>query len=343
MAVSTVNDRWGFRVDRLEEFLRDALHPLTGPMRFARVGGGQSNPTFIVEFDNRSVVVRKQPPGQLLPSAHAIDREFRVMRALGGTDVPVPQVILYHEGREVVGTPFYVMEKVDGRVYGNYDLPGVEPTDRRRMYESMAETMARLHRVDPVTIGLSDFGKPGNYFARQVARWTRQWQSSQTRANSALDRLIEELPARIPEGDETAICHGDLRMGNLMFHPTEPRVVALLDWELSTLGHPLADVAFNCMAWRTLPSEYGGLLGCDLKALGIPHEAEYLRQYYAWAGRRSFVEAFHFAFAMFRFAVIFEGIAARAAAGNAAASNAREAGALGPAFARRGLEALGCC
>jgi aminoglycoside phosphotransferase (APT) family kinase protein len=197
--------------------------------------------------------------------------------------------------------------------------------------------MAALHRIDPATVGLVDFGKPGNYFARQVARWTRQWQSARTRDNPALDRLIEWLPAHIPQGDETAICHGDFRMGNLMFHPTEPRVIAVLDWELATLGHPLADVAFNCMAWRTLPSEYGGLLGLDLDALGIPREDEYLGWYYRHAGRASPVQPFHFAFAMFRFAVIFEGIAARAAAGNAAADNAREAGELGPAFARRAL------
>jgi aminoglycoside phosphotransferase (APT) family kinase protein len=219
-----------------------------------------------------------------------------------------------------------------------YALPGVAPAARRAMYESMAQTMARLHRVDPARVGLADFGKPGNYFARQVARWTRQWQSAKTRDNAALERLIEWLPANIPRGDETSICHGDFRMGNLMFHDSEPRVIAVLDWELATLGHPLADVAFNCMAWRTLPSEYGGLLGCDLAALGIPSEDEYLGWYYRHAGRSSSVQPFHFAFAMFRFAVIFEGIAARARAGNAAADNAREAGELGPAFARRALD-----
>ena len=174
--------------------------------------------------------------------------------------------------------------------------------------------MARLHRVDPTAVGLEDFGKPGNYFARQVARWARQWEMSRTRPNPWLDRLIEWLPAHLPEGEEVAICHGDFRMGNLMFHPTEPRVVAVLDWELSTLGHPLADVAFNAMAWRTLPSEYGGLLGLDRASLGIPDEAAYLERYYAAAGRVDRAQPFHFAFALFRFAVIFEGIAARAAA-----------------------------
>ncbi len=329
-----------FQPERLEAFLRGALPGAAGPMRIVRTAGGQSNPTYFVDFDDRAVVVRKQPAGELLPSAHAIDREYRVMSALAATDVPVPRMLLYHAGREVVGTPFYVMEKVDGRVFADYALTDVAPAHRRAMYRSMAQTMARLHRVEPAAVGLAGFGKPGNYFARQVARWTRQWQSAKTRDNPALDTLIDWLPSHIPEGDESAICHGDFRMGNLMFHPTEPRVVAVLDWELATLGHPLADVAFNCMAWRTLPSEYGGLRGMDLAALGIPGEDEYLGWYYREAGRTSPVQPFHFVFAMFRFAVIFEGIAARAAAGNAAADNAREAGALGPAFARRALEAM---
>jgi len=341
--MATPESSFGFAPGRLDAFLRDALADVKGPMRIARIAGGQSNPTFFVDFDNRALVLRKQPPGELLPSAHAIDREYRVMSALASTEVPVPLMVLYHAGRDVVGTPFYLMEKLDGRVYAQYGLPGVAPAERRAMYESMAQTMARLHRVDPAQVGLADFGKPGNYFARQVARWTRQWQSAKTRENPALERVIEWLPVHIPVGDEAAICHGDFRMGNLMFHPIEPRVIAVLDWELATLGHPLADVAFNCMAWRTLPSEYGGLLGEDLAALGIPGEDEYLGWYYRHAERTSRVEPFHFAFAMFRFAVIFEGIAARAAAGNAAADNAREAGELGPAFARRALDVMNGC
>jgi len=327
-----------FSAERLEAFLRDALPGVEGPMRLAPIAGGQSNPTFFVDFDNRALVLRKQPAGELLPSAHAIDREYRVMGALAATDVPVPRMVLYHGGRDVIDTPFYVMEKLDGRVFAQYALPGVAPADRRAMYASMAHTMARLHGVDPVAVGLADFGKPGNYFERQVTRWTRQWRSAKTRDNPALERLIEWLPDNIPQGDETTICHGDFRMGNLMFHPTEPRVIAVLDWELATLGHPLADVAFNCLAWRTLPSEYGGLLGEDLAALGIPREDEYLGWYHRDSGVKSDVRPFHFVFAMFRFAVIFEGIAARAAAGNAAAANAREAGTLGPAFARRALD-----
>ena len=328
----------GLDQSRVDRFLRSRIPGLAGTPRFTPIAGGQSNPTYFVDYDDRSLVLRKQPGGELLPSAHAVDREYRVMAALAATGVPVPRMVLFHPERDVVGTPFFVMERVQGRVFGAYALHGCDPDERRAMYESMAETMAGLHRVVPTAVGLGDFGKPGNYFARQVARWARQWEMSQTRPNPWLDRLIEWLPDHLPEGEEVAICHGDFRMGNLMFHPTEPRVVAVLDWELSTLGHPLADVAYNAMAWRTLPSEYGGLLGLDLASLGIPDEAAYLERYYAVAGREDRAMPFHFAIALFRFAVIFEGIAARAAAGNAAAANAAAAGRLGPAFARRAVE-----
>ena len=324
----------------LDAFLRSRWPDLAGPLRLTRIAGGQSNPTYFIDYDNRSLVLRKQPTGELLPSAHAIDREFRVMQALAATDVPVPAMLLYHAGADVVGTPFYLMERVDGRVFAAYALLDVPTDERRTMYFAMADTMARLHRVDVVSIGLADFGRPGNYFARQVARWSRQWRESRTRDNPWLDRLIEWLPARIPDDDRTALCHGDFRLGNLMFEPAGPRVAAVLDWELATLGHPLADVAFNVMAWHSLPEEYGGLLGLDLAALGIPDEREYLARYYAQSPAVGMVQPFHLAFAMFRFSVIFEGIAARAAAGNAASDDARRAGRLGPAFARRAVEVL---
>ena len=209
------------------------------------------------------------------------------------------------------------------------------------MYRSMADTLATLHRVDPAAVGLADYGRPGNYFARQVARWSRQWEASRTRENPALDRLIAWLPGHIPEGDETVVCHGDFRIGNLMFDPVEPRVIAILDWELSTLGHPLADLGFNAMAWHTRPDEYGGLRGLDLDALGIPSLDDYVAHYLRAAGREDGIAPFHVAFALFRFAVIFEGIAARAAAGNAASDDASEAGKLGPAFAKRAVELVG--
>jgi aminoglycoside phosphotransferase (APT) family kinase protein len=331
----------GFDAGRLDAFLRGAVPGLAGTMRLARIGGGQSNPTFFVDYDTRALVMRKQPVGELLPSAHAVDREYRVMRALGPAGVPVPRTVLFHADRDVVGTPFYLMEKLEGRVFAAHSLPGLTSAERGAMYRSMAETLATLHRVDPAAAGLADYGKPGNYFARQVARWSRQWESSRTRENPALDRLIAWLPGHIPEGDETVVCHGDFRIGNLMFDPVEPRVIAILDWELSTLGHPLADLGFNAMAWHTRPDEYGGLRGLDVDALGIPSLDEYVAHYLRAAGRQDGIVPFHIAFALFRFAVIFEGIAARAAAGNAASDDASEAGKLGPAFAKRAVDLVG--
>jgi aminoglycoside phosphotransferase (APT) family kinase protein len=260
------------------------------------------------------------------------------MQALSQTTVPVPQVVLFHAERDVVGTPFYIMEKLPGRVFSECALPHMTPHDRKAIYLGMAEAMAALHQVDWAAIGLSDYGREGSYFSRQLARWSRQWAMSKTRDDAAIELLIQWLGKNMPDETETTISHGDFRLGNLMFHPTEPRVVGILDWELSTLGHPLADVAFNCMAFRTLPEEYGGIRGLDLNALGIPLEADYLNHYYKCSGRKDGVTAFHFAFALFRMAVIFEGIAARAASGNAASSDAAQVGGLSAAFAARALE-----
>ncbi|WP_077032917.1 phosphotransferase family protein [Pelomonas sp. KK5] len=332
----------GFDPERLEAWLRgQGLHG-GGAMRLERIGGGQSNPTFFVDFDaapGRSLVLRKQPPGELLPSAHAIDREYRILRALATTDVPVPTARAFCEDRTVIGTPFYLMDRLEGRVLPDYALPQMPRTERRAYLLAMAELMARLHAVDWAALGLADYGRPGNFYQRQIARWTRQWQASSQGSpqadNADIQRLIAWLPDNIPPGDETCIAHGDLRLGNLMFHPTEPRVVALLDWELSTLGHPLADVAYACMAWHMQPHEFHGLRGLDLAALGLPDQAEMLAHYRRCSGREEPVTAFHLAFAMFRFAVILEGIAARAREGNAAGEDAHEVGALAASFARQ--------
>lgn len=325
---------------RLDAFLRKQLPTLAGPMRLQAIGGGQSNPTFFVDFDNCRMVLRKKPEGEVLPSAHAVDREYRVMRALAATGLPVPPTVLYHADTAVVGTPFYLMDRVEGRVFADNALPGLEPTERRAIYLAMAETMARLHQVDWRAAGLADFGKQGQFFQRQLRRWTQQWALSKTRENPAIDELIAWLGAHMPDDDTTTIAHGDFKLNNLMFHPTEPRVVAVLDWELSTLGHPLADVAFNTVPWRTLPTEFGGIRGLDLAALGIPTEQDYLAHYYRAAGRSEQAEPFHWAFAFMRWAVIFEGIAARAQRGNAVADNAAEVGALSIAMAQRGIEAV---
>lgn len=333
-------ENFPFEPARLDAFLHQALPDLRGVLRLERIGGGQSNPTFFASYDNRRLVLRTKPAGVVLPSAHAIDREYRVMQALAASELPVPRMVLYHAQPDVIGTPFYLMERVDGRVFADATLPGLEPAERRAIYFAMAETMAKLHRVDVAAVGLAGYGKPGNYFERQLARWNKQWVLSRTRPNPELDALLAWLEAHLPRDEQCGLVHGDFRLGNLMFHPTEPRVVAVLDWELSTLGHPLADVAYNACAWRTLPGEYGGLRGLDLASLGIPGEDAYLAAYCRAVGREQRAAPFHYGFALMRWSVIFEGIAARAASGTAAGEDAAAVGALAGAMARRGLEAV---
>jgi aminoglycoside phosphotransferase (APT) family kinase protein len=327
-----------FDVARLEAFLERQFGKAE-PMRLERIGGGQSNPTFFLDHGGRRMVLRKQPAGPILKGAHAVDREFRVLSALAGTDLPVPKPVLYHAQTDVVGTPFYLMERVEGRVFHDAALPGIEPAERRAIYLAMAATLAKLHAIDPDRVGLGDFGRPGSYFERQIARWSKQWEESPTGDMPELDRLAGWLASNLPPDDgRVAIAHGDFRLGNLLFHPTEPRVVAVLDWELSTLGHPLADLGFCLMAWCTTPDEYGGLRGLDLATLGIPAEDAFLARYYADAPSAGPLLPFHIAFSLFRFAVIFVGIADRARAGNAAGTNAATLGSLAVRFARRGLE-----
>jgi aminoglycoside phosphotransferase (APT) family kinase protein len=325
-----------FDPDRLRAFLAERLPDLAGPMRLERISGGQSNPTYLIGFANRDLVLRKRPAGPTLPSAHAVDREFRVLDALARTDVPVPRPLLFHGQDDVIGTPFYLMERLRGRVFHDSALPGLAPGERGALYRSMAETLARLHAVDPAAVGLADFGRPSNYFERQIARWSRQWAESPSTDIPALDWLVDWLPAHRPGDDgHVAIAHGDFRLGNLMVHPTEPRVIGILDWELSTLGHPLADLAYCCMPWHTGPDEYAGILGLDHVGLGIPDEPEFVAHYLAHAKPTGPLTAFHLAFALFRFAVIFVGIADRVRAGTAAGRNAAEVGHLARNFAGR--------
>lgn len=330
----------GLDETRLHAFLADRLGA-SGPMSVERIAGGQSNPTFFVTFPDRRMVLRKKPAGVTLPSAHAIDREYRVLSALGGTDVPVPRTVLYHAETDVLDTPFYLMERLEGRVFHDCALPGLTPEERHAIYLSMAETLARLHAVDPAAIGLADYGRPGNYFERQIARWSRQWAESPSTDIAELDALVAWLPAHLPPDDgRSAIAHGDFRLGNLIIHPVEPRVIGVLDWELSTLGHPLADLGFCCMPWHTAPDEYAGILGLDRDALGVPTEADFVDRYVAHGGVTGGFGTFHLAFALFRFSVIFVGIADRARAGTAASDTAAAVSHLARNFARRALDII---
>lgn len=327
-----------FDAARLDAFLRAALPGrAAGAMTLERISGGQSNPTFFLSYPEAGtrLVLRKKPPGPLLPSAHAVDREYRILKALAGSAVPVPPVLLFEADEGVVGTPFYLMERLEGRVFHNTALPGVTPGDRAAMYFAMAETLAALHGFDWQAAGLADYGKPGNYYARQIARWGRQWRETKTQDIPAVDRVFVWLSEHLDETPETTIVHGDFRLGNLMFAPDRPEVIAVLDWELSTLGHPLSDVAFSCLPWHSTPAMYAGIVGLDRQALGIPTQAAYLDRYCRAAGRAEGPGRFHLAFSLLRFAVILDGIAARAKAGNAAAENAVAVGEMAESFALR--------
>ena len=305
------------------------------------IGGGQSNPTYFITAGEKQFVLRKQPYGPILKGAHAVDREFRVLQALSQTTVPVPKPLLFCEDASILGTPFYIMERLHGRVFHDAALPNLSPDERYACYQSMAETLARLHAVDPLSIGLSDFGRPGNYFERQLARWSKQWNESSVTRIPALDQLIEELSLRLPEDDGcSSIVHGDYRMGNLLFHESKPHVIAILDWELSTLGHPLADLGFAVMAWHTTPQDYGGIAGLDRERLGIPDQDQFIQAYGRASKYALTLKPFHIAFALFRFAVIFVGIADRARRGNAVGHNAQEIAPLAERFAELGLSVL---
>ncbi|MFM0245608.1 phosphotransferase family protein [Paraburkholderia sediminicola] len=321
----------------LEAWLRDQGLAGSGPVTISPLSGGQSNPTFRVACGRGDYVLRKKPDGPLQPSAHAIDREYHVMHALRGSAVPVPDMIAYCDDTSIVGTPFYLMEYVAGRVMVDQSLQGMTPQVRRAIYTEMNRVIAALHTVDVSDVGLGDFGRHGNYFARQINRWSKQCRESTIPVNPAMTRLMTWLPERIPADDETTLVHGDYRLDNLVFHPTEPRVLAVLDWELSTLGHPLADFSYHCMSWRIAPTVWRGIAGLPLSALGIPSEAEYIDRYEATTGRRVREHwDFYLAYNLFRMAAILHGIGERAARGNAAATDAVETAAKAAPLAELG-------
>lgn len=328
-----------FAPARLDAYLAGLLGGPTGALVVERTQGGMSNPTYFLRRGDWQAVLRKQPGSVLMPSAHAIDREFRVLKALHGGAVPVPEPLHYCSDRDVLGTPFYLMEWLQGRVFESFSTPGFSPDERRAAFESMGATMAAIHRLDFRAAGLGDYGRPGNYFARQLNRWSQQW--TQFRRgdghNPELDFLVGWLAERVPDSELLALCHGDFRITNMIFHATEPRVIGVIDWELSTLGHPLVDVAFNSQAWRMAPDENGGLLGLPLSDLGIPDEDDYLARYYSLAGSTERMTTFHQVFAMFRGAVGSAGVAARGETGNAFLPDAARVGTkLALAYAQRG-------
>jgi aminoglycoside phosphotransferase (APT) family kinase protein len=300
-----------------------------GPVDVRQFAGGQSNPTFLVQSANHRYVLRRKPPGKLLPSAHAVEREYRVIVALADTDVPVARTYALCEDPSVIGTAFYVMDYVEGRLFWDAALPEVARHQRRAIYEEMTRVIAALHTVDYAAVGLGDYGKPGRYIERQVARWTQQYRASETETIDAVERLIEWLPKHIPADEETGIVHGDFRLDNAIFHPHEPRILAVLDWELSTLGHPLVDLAYLCMRYHLSAVEFRGLAGLDLAALQIPSESECVADYCRRRGRSPVAPqewTYYLAFNMFRLAGILQGVLARAVQGNASSATALEAG-----------------
>ena len=313
----------GFRVATIEQFK-----------------GGQSNPTYrLTAADGRRFVLRRKPPGKLLPSAHAVDREYRVIAALHPTGFPVAKPLVLCEDESVIGTAFYVMDFVEGRVLWDQSLPGMTKRERFGIWDELNRVIALLHTLDYRQLGLESFGKPGSYIERQVARWSKQYQASETEPIEAMNHLIDWLPKNIPPATGTTVVHGDYRLDNLIYHPSEPKILAVLDWELSTLGDPLADFAYHCMSWHIPPGQFRGIGGLDLAQLGIPSEAEYVRMYCERTGRGAIDPShwdFYLAYNLFRIAAILQGIMKRVVDGTAASAHARDAGARAKPMAELG-------
>lgn len=321
-----VREQHRFDVARLEAYMREHVEGFEGPLEVRQFKGGQSNPTYQLITPRNLYVLRRKPPGQLLASAHAVDREYRVISALHGTGFPVARTYALCTDESVIGTWFYIMDMVEGRVFWDTTFPEVSAEDRPKYFDAMNQTIARLHMTDYRAIGLEDYGKPGNYFARQIGRWSKQYlEDEQAGRIPSMDRLVEWLPQNIPAGDDSAVVHGDYRCDNMIFHPTEPRVLAVLDWELSTIGHPLADFSYSAMMYRMPQGLSAGLAGLDLKALNIPSEEDYIAAYCRRTGRDGIPNYdFYIAFNMFRLAAIIHGIKGRVIRGTAASAHAKQ-------------------
>lgn len=343
VGVMPVQRKHAFNVGCLEDYMRSHVEGFSGRLEVLQFKGGQSNPTFMLQANGKRYVLRRKPPGNLLPSAHAVEREYRVITALRDSAVPVARTYCLCENAEVIGTPFYIMEYMDGRVLWDGSLSGMSNAERAAIYDDMNRIMAALHAVDYRAVGLTDYGKPGNYFERQIARWTKQYRASETDQIEAMERLIEWLPKNIPSGEETSIVHGDFRLDNVMFARDEPRIIAVLDWELSTLGHPLADFSYHMLSWYLRPTDFRGLLGLDLASLGIPLALSYMNRYCERMGRPGIGQEnwnFYLAYSMFRLAAILQGIMKRAVDGTASNTHAIATGKLARPVAEAGWKQI---
>jgi aminoglycoside phosphotransferase (APT) family kinase protein len=339
IGVKPVEERHRIDAGRLEDFLKRNMDGFRGPLEIEQFKGGQSNPTYRITAGGKRYALRRKPPGKLLPSAHAVDREFKVIKALHSVGFPVAKPYVLCEDPEVIGTAFYLMDCMEGRVLWDQSLPGMAKEERRAIWGELNRVIALLHSVDYKAVGLEDFGKAGSYIERQVGRWSKQYVASETQKIEAMDNMIAWLPKNIPANDETTIVHGDFRLDNTVFHASEPRLIAVLDWELSTLGDPLADFSYHCMSWHIPPGKFRGIEGLPLAELGIPTEREYVEMYFKRTGRKGVdpsVWDYYMAYNLFRIAAICQGIAKRVVDGTAASEHARDAGARAPLLAELG-------
>src|ERR1700688_1445119 len=342
---TSVREEYRLNELALRQWMQHHVPDFRGPLQVEQFKGGQSNPTYKLNTPKLSYVLRRKPSGPILPGAHDVEREARILKALGGIGFPLAHVHGVCTDPSVLGSPFFVMQMVEGRIFWDASFPQVSREERPAYFDAMNSMLAALHRIDYIALGLSDFGKPGNYFARQIARWSKQYlQDSDAGRDENMDPLLEWLPANIPDDDQSSIVHGDFRCDNMIFHPHEPRILAVLDWELSTLGHPLADFAYHAMMYRLPPNLPGGIRGTDLAAAGLPGEREYIAAYCRRTGRSSIpAYDFYIAFNFFRLAAIFHGIKGRVLRGTAASAHAKGRAASFPILARLARESMEAC